>query len=150
MPKETSEVKAALTDVLGGLLSFAEEERRKEEPYQMLFGAFKDGGVAKAVFEANQKMESIAMDLMQLLGDKTGLHIDNDVFATIMGLPLAMYLAERDIEKKEGSACCVDKAHLLMRTYLYQKLGLDVEKTPYVRQPRPERKKAVAATEKKG
>jgi hypothetical protein len=139
MTKSTSEVKEALTAVLGGLLEHAEAERRKSEPYEMLFGAFKDGGVARAIFEAEEKMQSIALDLMQLLEDTTGMHIDNDIFAVAMGLPLAMYLAEKDVTRKEGSACCVDKARLLLRTYFYERLGLTPEQTPYKRTPRTPR-----------
>lgn len=133
MTKETSEIQAALTDVMGGLLARAAEERSKSAPYQMLFGQFRDNGLAAAVFEAEQKMSQIAMDLMQLMESTAGIKIDNDVFAVVMGLPLAMHLAEEDIRKKDGLACCVDKASLLLRTFLYERLQLDVEAIPFER-----------------
>lgn len=136
MTKETTEIQAALTDVMGGLLAHAEAERSKSAPYQMLFGKFKDGGLAAAVFEAEEQMSKIAMDLMQLLEREAGVKVDNDVFAVVMGLPLAQYLVEKDIAAKDGRACCVDKTSLLMRTFLYQRLGLDVEQTPFQRKTR--------------
>lgn len=138
MADNKSEIQASLAHVLGGLLAHAEEERRKAVPYQMLFGTFKDGGVARAVFAAHDEMERIAMDLMQVLQEGAGLEIDNELFAVVMGLPLAKMLAEREVEQKDGRACCVDKANLLMRTYLYEKLGLVVEATPFIRRPPPQ------------
>jgi hypothetical protein len=131
--KEKSEIQAALASVMDGLLSRAEAERAKSTPYQLLFGQFKDNGLAAAVFEAEQKMSQIAMDLMQLLESAAGIKIDNDVFAVVMGLPLAMHLAEEDIRKKDGLACCVDKASLLLRTFLYERLQLNVEAIPFER-----------------
>jgi hypothetical protein len=137
MANDTPDIQAGLTSVLGGLLAHAEDERRKEVPYQMLFGAFKDGGAARAVFAAHDQMERIAMDLMQVLEEGAGLEIDGELFAVLMGLPLAKMLAEREIEQKEGVACCVDKADLLLRTYLYEKLGLVVEAKPFSDVARP-------------
>ncbi len=138
MAENTSDIQAGLTQVMGGLLAHAEEERSKEVPYQMLFGAFKDGGVAQAVFAAHEQMERIAMDLVQVLEAGAGREVDGDLFAVVMGLPLAHMLAEREVERKEGSACCVDKASLLLRTYFYEQLGLVVEAKPFVRRPRPQ------------
>jgi hypothetical protein len=87
--------------------------------------------LAAAVFQAEKQMSRIAMDLMQLLQGAAGVKVDNDVFAVVMGLPLARYLATEDIGANEGRACCVDKTHLLMRTFLYERLGLAVEQVPF-------------------
>jgi hypothetical protein len=133
MTKETSDIQAALTSVMGGLLSRAADERSKSEPYKMLFGTFKDGGIAAAVYEAERQMTKIAMDLMQLLESVAGVEVDNDVFAVLMGLPVARYMAEKDIAAHEGRVCCVDKTHVLMRTFLYERLGLNIEQIPYQR-----------------
>lgn len=133
MAKEPTELAAALKGVLGGLLEHAEAERGKSEPYNMLFGSFKDGGVARAVMDAKDQMMTIAMDLSQLLEREAGVQVDNDVFATIMALPLAHYLAEQNVRENEGGACCVDKATLLLRTFLYERLELKVEATPFDR-----------------
>lgn len=149
MTKEKSEIQAALTNVMGGLLAHAAEERSKAEPYKMLFGTFKDKGLAAAVFEAEEQMTRIAMDLMQLLESAAGVKVDNDVFAVVMGLPVARYIAEKDITSNESRVCCVDKTHLLMRTFLYERLGLDIEQTPFQRRA-PATVPASAPTPSKG
>jgi len=140
MEKSPSDVEATLAKVMGGLLEHAQAERRKEVPYQMLFGAFKDSGIAAAVFEAQEKMEQVALDLIQVLEDATGKEVDSELFQVVMGLPLAALLTEWDVQKHDGSVCCVDKSSLLLRTYMYEKLGIDVEQTPFKARPsrRPE------------
>lgn len=133
MDHENPDIQAAIAAVMDGVLRRAAQERSKSEPYQMLFGTFKDGGIGAAVFEAEQQMSKIAMDLMQLLQSAAGIEIDDDVFAAVMGLPLAFHLVEKDIRTAEGNACCVDKTGVLMRTFLYERLGLEFEQIPYKR-----------------
>lgn len=62
---------------------------------------------------------------------KDGRKIDNDLMLVLMGLPLAMRLVRKDIEATEGLSCCADKARLLLKTFVYERLGLDVPVTPW-------------------
>jgi len=122
--------KTALQSVMGSLMAHSTAERRAAEPYQMLFGSFKDGGVAKAVFEAERQMKTVAMNLAQVLRDGTGAKIDNELFAVLLGLPLAMHLVRTDVEG-DGSSCAADKTRLVLKTYFYKSMGLDIEAVPF-------------------
>jgi hypothetical protein len=124
-------VEDALKSVLGGLLARADAERQSEEPYKLLFASFKDGGLARAIFDAERAMKAVAMNLDAVVRAQTGKGLDNELFPVVMGLPLAMWLVRRDIEKLEGSFCCADKTRLLLKTFFYEKLGLDIEATPF-------------------
>lgn len=126
-----TDVLEALTSVLGGLLAHAETERRAATPYQMLFGAFKDGGVGRAVLEAEKQMRAIAMDLAQVLKDATGKPVDHELYAVLNALPLALDLLKDDVTEKDGFSCSSDKARMLLRTYCHERLALDVEKIPF-------------------
>lgn len=125
-------IQSALKDVLGGMLQFAVERCRQDDGYQHLFSSFKDGGVAKAIFEAERQMSRVATDLMQVLRDASGTEIDNDLFAVIMGLPLTMRMVRNDISAREGHVCCADKTRLVLKTYFYDRLGMDVEVASFV------------------
>lgn len=127
-----TQIQSALKDVLGGILQSAAERCRQDDGYQHLFSSFKDGGVEKAVFDAERQMSRVAMGLMQVLRDASGTEIDNDLFAVIMGLPLTMSMVRKDISAREGHACCVDKARLVLKTYFYDRLGMNVEVASFV------------------
>lgn len=124
------DITGALSEVLTSILSFAKEQRQADPDYLHLFAEFKDGGVAKAVFEAERAMSTIAMNLSEILS-QDGRKIDNDLYMILMGLPLAMRLVRKDVEAAEGWSCGADKTRLLLKTFVYERLGLDVEVIPF-------------------
>lgn len=124
------DIARVLPEIMTSILSFAEERRAEDPKYQHLFSSFKDGGVAKAVFEAEKAMAQIAMDLMSVLR-ANGQEVDRDLFRVALGLPLALKLVRDNVESNEGFGCCADKARLIMKTYFYEKLGMDVEVVPF-------------------
>lgn len=134
-PPADTEVQAALASVLGGLLASAKADREASTPYQHLFAAYADGGVARAVFAAERKMTEAALDLAHVLREQAGVEVGNELWDVILALPLAMRLVRRDIVVDMGNACCADKARSTLKTYFYDQLGMDVAVTPF--DPKP-------------
>ena len=130
MSNQPESVAEALPQVLDSLLSHARDSRLADPNYQHLFSAFKDGGIAKAVFDAERAMNRIALDLAQVLV-QDGKKIDDDLFKVLLGLPLAMSLVRGEIERDEGNACCADKTRLLIKTFVHDRLGMVIEPIPF-------------------
>lgn len=134
MSNQEESIKEALPQLLDALLSSAKAARLADPSYQHLFSSYKDSGIAKAVFEAEKAMKKIAMDLAQVLEREADKDIDNDLFNTLLGLPLAMSLVRGEIEQTEGNSCCADKTRFLIKTFVYDRLGITIEPIPL--QPR--------------
>lgn len=126
MEQKIEGLESALKEVIGGILKEAEEERRKSDGYKNLFALYKDGGLAKAVFQAEEDMSKIGMDLCLLIRNTTGKNVDNELYGVISALPLVFRLVKEDIREKEGMSCCADKMRDLVKNYFYRKLGMDV------------------------
>lgn len=113
----------ALRKVLVGALSHAEARRLADPDYSRLFKRYEDGGIGTAVAEAEQRMRSISLVLLDVLS-KHGQAIDRELMLTTYGLPLVMYLLRQDIEEIEGGCCCSDKARLRLREFVQSRLGV--------------------------
>ena len=96
-----------------------------------LFSLYKDGGLAKAVFQAEEDMSKIGMDLCVLIRNTTGKNVDNELYDVILALPLVFHLVREDINKNEGMSCCADKMRDLVKNYFYKKLEMDVPVVPF-------------------
>lgn len=131
-PVHDEGISEALPQVLDSLLSYARAQREADPEYRNLFATFKDDGVARAVFNAEREMKRIAMDLAGVL-QQGGHKIDNDLFKVLLGLPLALSFVRGEIERDEGNACCADKARLLLKTFVHERLGMDIELIPFGR-----------------
>lgn len=125
-----SEISKVLPEVMETILSWGAKRRAEDPQYQHLFSSFKDGGVAHAVFEAERAMSDIAMNLVEVLS-ANGKKVDKDLLRVILGLPLALKLVRDDVEKADGFGCCADKASLTLKTFFYDRLGMEVEAIPY-------------------
>lgn len=114
-------------EVIEGIVKDAEKARKNSESYKNLFAAFKDGGLAGAVFKSREDMIKIVLDLCSVIEEKTGKRVGNNLFDIFMGLPLVFDLIEKDVREKEGYVCCMDKTRFLLKKHIYRELGLDIE-----------------------
>ncbi|MHB1758250.1 MAG: hypothetical protein ACYCT9_12225 [Leptospirillum sp.] len=131
MPKdpkdfETLGLGSAIGTVLDGILKAADEARRNSDGYKNLFALYKDGGLAKAIFQAEEDMHKIVMDLGSVIKGSTGKSPDNELYDVMLALPLVFRLVRKDINDKEGMSCCADKMRDLIKNYFYRKLEMDV------------------------
>lgn len=131
LPLEDVDVTAALATVLDAIVKSARDRRKEQDGYKLLFASFSDGGMARAIFDAERQMSAIAMDLMQVIQDATGKKTDNELFTVMLGLPLALSLVRKDIEQSEGMSCCADKARLVLKTFFYDRLEMEVPVVPF-------------------
>lgn len=115
---------SALTEVLGALSRRYQAQREADPEYRDLWDACQDGGRTRAVLEAERKMRTIALDLLKLLGQDDGRPADADLLAVVYGLPLAFRLLKQEIQEQEGLECCADKARLVLRKFLAERLGV--------------------------
>lgn len=123
---EFMEIGQALESVIGGILKKADEARKNSESYKNLFALYKDGGLAKAIFQAEEDMHKIVMDLCVVIKESTGKGPDNELYDVMLALPLIFQLLRKDINDKEGMSCCADKMRHLVQNYFYKKLEMDV------------------------
>lgn len=126
MDKDSEGFDNTLKAVLGGILKEADESRKNSESYKNLFALYKDGGLAKAIFQAEEDMHKIVMDLAGVIKDSTGKSPDNELYDVMLALPLVFRLLRKDINNKEGMSCCADKMRHLVQNYFYKKLEMDV------------------------
>jgi hypothetical protein len=120
------DVEVALDSLLGGLLADAQRRREAADGYRDLFATFQDAGLAGALFEAQHKMLEVAFDVAAVIEKQAQRPLTAPLWRILRALPEAMGTLRQDIEQKDGSACCADKARLVLRTYLYRELRLNV------------------------
>lgn len=108
--------KETLKKVMLSLFEHATEERKKSEPYAEMFKA-SEHGLRGLLDKANDKMTSIVLDVVQVIEDRTGKSVDNDLYYLLLGLPLFRSSLEKEIYKEEGMCCSVDKAREIAKNF---------------------------------
>ena len=114
MSKELNE--NTLGEMLKAMASAFTEERQKLEPYKEMFKA---GSTHTGLLrELESKMMSHVLDACDVFKERHGVKINNNQYHVLLALPLLAKIAEKDAERNEGSACCVDKAYFLLSEQL--------------------------------
>lgn len=113
----------ALTDIMGGILRAADEERKKSESYKGLFTEDTLDGLMRAL---DRKMIDSVLSATAVLKEKYGYeHVGDDAFYILLAMPFLANKLEKYIEKTEGSACCVDKTYFLLGSLVKAALEAD-------------------------
>lgn len=133
---KNDDFKNALKSVCDSLLSLADEERRKSEPYAKMFEA-SEHGIRGLLDEANNEMTRIILNVCSVLEERTGKPVSNEVFAMLQCLPLCRDAVEEHIRNVDGYCCCVDKARELFSGFTYRELSKRVPTAPTVPSGRP-------------
>jgi len=115
-----------MKDLLEGFMAGIEDARRKDPEYQKLFAIASDYGYLLS--EVCHKMMNVILDACQVLKDKDGIKINNDVFAFFLSLPLLAFITKRLIKNEEGFSCCVDKTYYLLSATLKEVIAKVGEK----------------------
>lgn len=110
----TNHTKEALETVIGSILEVAQKERESKEPYKDLFKKIEGRkNVDISLHEINNKMETHILDAHRIF-EKKGVKLKNEAYQFLLALPLMAHLLEKDIQKKEGRTCSVDKVYYLL------------------------------------
>lgn len=91
-------------------------ERQQEQPYKELF---KKGSTHTGLLrELESQMMGPVLDACDIYKERHGININKNQFHVLLALPLLVKLAEKQVEAKEGAACCVDKAYFILSEQL--------------------------------
>lgn len=117
----------ALPKVINGLLDRFHEENQKTERYKNMFEA-SENGIRGLLDHANDEMERIVLDTMQVLEERFNLEVTHDLYTLIKALPFVRDDLEGLISKREGWVCSVDKARELVGLYALDLIKKETEK----------------------
>ena len=100
----------ALQSVCDGILSRADEERKKTEPWKQLFAA-SEGGLRGILSDSSRQMMTIALNTHAMIKEKFHLdHSSPKLFNLVKALCFAMNHVRNEIDDSQGMSCCADKA----------------------------------------
>lgn len=111
-------IKTALINVMDGLISAYEDERKQDEAWQNLFKKVDGCNFKPLLREAACKMETIALDTFGLIEAelaKEGKKASREILNLIYALPFVESALTK--EAKSG-ACSVDKAFYIMNKFI--------------------------------
>lgn len=117
----SKDIKAALEDVIGGLISAFENERKQDEKWKDLFKKVDGVEFSSLLREAAHQMETVALDVYGLIEDelaKVGKKPTKEIFNMLYALPYVENALTKEAKDKEGSVCCVDKAFFIMNKFI--------------------------------
>lgn len=110
--KETEVNEDTFSKMLNAMAKSMSEERQKSEPYKELFKA---GSTHTGLLrDLECKMTSHVLDACEVYKQRHGIEINKNQYHVLLALPLLAKIAEKDAQKHEGSACCVDKAYFML------------------------------------
>lgn len=115
-------IKEAIKNVCLSLLEQAEVMRRKSDSYAKMFKS-SEYGLRGILDDVNDKMERIILDACQVIKEKTGKEVTNDIYTMLQCLPLCRDFVEHHISETEGFTCCVDKARELFKDWTLKELA---------------------------
>lgn len=118
---DEDKIKAAIKETLRGLSDLATTERKQSQPYKDMFKA-SEFGLRGAIDQASNDMMRIVLNLCQVIEDRTGVKVDNDLFLMLSGLPLFTQLLRKHITDAEGCSCCADKMREIAFKFALNKL----------------------------
>lgn len=110
----------ALSNVMSGIIAFGDEQRRREQPYKDLFDSFSNNGYRGLLRTLERDMIKLILDAILVIEDKTGKNISRQTYELLLALPFIKEHLERDISKKDGISCCVDKTYFLLDRIIAQ------------------------------
>ena len=105
-----------LCKIIEAIYDAGKKERQKEKPYKELFKA---GSTHTGLLrELEEKMSKHVFDACDIYEERHGITINSDQYHMLLCLPLLAQIAEKDAERNEGRACCVDKAYFMLSEHL--------------------------------
>ena len=111
-------IKAALVNVMDGLLIAYDDERKQDKAWQDLFKKVDGCNFESLLREAACKMETIALDTFDMIETelaKEGKKPLREVFNLIYALPYVENILTREAK---SSVCSVDKAFYIMNKFI--------------------------------
>lgn len=114
-------IKDAIKNICLSLLEQAETMRKKSDSYAKMFEA-SEYGLRGLLDNINDKMERIILDACQVIKEKTGKEVTNDIYTMLQCLPLCRDFVERHISETEGFSCSVDKVRELFKNWTLKEL----------------------------
>ena len=106
-------MKEQIEAVVNGILEVADRERKASEPYKDMFKRTDKKPFCVQLMEVEGEMMRVVLNYHAIL-EEHGYKVSNEGFRFLYSLPLLAHVLEKDIEEKEGSACCVDKTYRLL------------------------------------
>ncbi len=119
--EDEAEIKESIGNVLQALVARATEERRKSEPYKEMFEA-SEHGLRGAIDKASNEMMRVVLNLCEVIKERTGKEVNNDLFFMLSGLPLFSQLIRKHIVDTEGNCCCADKMREIAKGFALNNL----------------------------
>jgi len=112
--------KNVLGEMLTALADSFQAERQKEQPYKELFKA--GSSFTRILRELDTQMSGHVLDACDIIKERLGVEVNRSQYNLLLALPLLVHIAEKDAERNEGMACCVDKAFFMLSEE-FKKLG---------------------------
>lgn len=106
----------ALSNLLTTLAESFQKERQKSEPYKEMFKA---GSTYTGLLrQLELPGESAALDACDVVERRFKKKGNNNLYEFLLAVPYLAYKLRKQIEKEEGSACCVDKAFFILSEHM--------------------------------
>ena len=111
-----------LKAMFGALLEVADKERKSSEPYKDMFKRTDGKPFCVQLQQVEGDLMHIVLNYTQILKEH-GYEVSNETFRFLLALPILAHILEKDIVKKEGSVCSVDKVYTLLHKELKRLLS---------------------------